>query len=150
MTKFEEICEIKNIESNEYPDILCRMTINNKEIICVGNNNGISIIDFENKKFICNVNLSYITTSLISFKNSNNNYLIIGAKSSNRSKTKFNFYFLNLLLNYNKNGEIKSDIVCTFDPMHFYDINSLKLLNNENKNILISSGNEDKTIKIWH
>ena len=149
VSNFEEICEIKDIPSNEHSEILCKMSIYNKEIICIGNNNGVNIVDFGKKKVICNVNLIYQTTSLTSFSLNNNDYLIIGAKSSNKARTMFKFYFLNVLLKCDKNGEIKSETISIFEPMHYYDINSMKLFENKDRKIFISTGNEDKRIKIW-
>ena len=146
VTRFEEISEITDIESNEYPNILCKMKIKNKEIICVGNNNGFSVVDLESEKIIGNANLSDQTTSLISFRD---NSVLIGSKSSNKNRTVFKFYFVNVLLKLNKKGKIKTEAVSIFEPIHYYDINSLKLLNIDDRDILISSGNEDKSIKIW-
>ena len=146
VTRFEEISEITDIESNEYPNILCKMKIKNKEIICVGNNNGFSIVDLESEKIIGNANLSDQTTSLISFRD---NSVLIGSKSSNKNRTVFKFYFVNVLLKLNKKGKIKTEAISIFEPIHYYDINSLKLLNIDDRDILISSGNEDKSIKIW-
>ena len=146
VSRFEEISEITDIESNEYPNILCKMKIKNKEIICVGNNNGFSVVDLESEKIIGNANLSDQTTSLISFRD---NSVLIGSKSSNKNRTVFKFYFVNVLLKLNKKGKIKTEAISIFEPIHYYDINSLKLLNIDDRDILISSGNEDKSIKIW-
>ena len=123
----DEIYEIKNINSNENPEILCKMNVGDKEIICVGNNKGLDVVDLEKKNIINNIDLFYQVTSMINLSVDNRDYLIVGAKTNNK-RAKLNLYIFTLIMKYDEFKRIKIDIISKFESMHKYDINSLKIL----------------------
>ena len=171
--------KIKNIESNENRNIICKYN-NNKDIIFVAFDEGINIVSIKNKILIQKIILNEIISSLcpiemeINIENKNKKIfgLLLGTKRKIFGE-KVNYAYSMLQIGFNMNnkdqGNIYDDInkkneikiISRKDRIHYYDIvnmeNSLLNKNKETLNIIenkqeqwiFTTGNEDKLFKIW-
>ena len=171
---------IRNIESNENNNIICKYN-NKRKIIFVGFDKGISIVSIARKCLIKKIILNEIISSIcpiemkvnINGKDKNIFGILMGAKRKIFGEN-VNFAYSMLQLGFNLNDkdegiisdddnkEINYAIISRKDRIHYYDVNNLQnslwmknketlnIIQNKNEQWIFSSGNEDKLIKIWN
>ena len=170
---------IKNIESNENTNIICKYN-NKRDIIFVAFDNGINIVSIVKKILIKKIILNEIISSLcpiemevyLGEENKKIWGLMLGAKRKIfGEKVNYAYSLLQIGFNLNEKDEgiltddgkkdIEYKIISRKDRIHYYDItnlqnslwdknkDSLKIMENKDEQWIFSSGNEDKLIKIW-
>ena len=170
---------IKNVESNENTNIICKYQ-NKRDIIFVAYDKGINIVSIVKKMLIKNIVLNEIISSLcpiemnVDIGDGNKKIwgLMLGAKRKIYGE-KVNFAYSMLQVGFNlnekdegnltddENKNIEMKIISRKDRIHYYDVNNLQnslwdknkdtleFIENKDEQWMFSSGNEDKLIKIW-
>jgi hypothetical protein len=172
------IYQIKNIESNENNNIICKYN-NKNEIVFVAYDKGMQIVSVIKKCLIKKIELGEIISGLcpmITHLDMGNGKietvfgLICGAKRKIYGEN-VNYAYSLLQMGFNLNDKGKGEIdiekeieykeISRKDRVHYYDVNNLKnsifLKNNDtltikddkNEQWIFSAGNEDKLLKIW-
>jgi len=155
-----EINTIKNIESNENPNIICKYN-NQNDIIFVAYDKGINIVSIINKCLMQKIITKEIITSLCPFishikkKNKNEFFcLICGIKKRVYGQNvNYNYNFIQILFNLEEKNKIKINYINKKDEknnkildyklsekelVHYYDIASIEnslFLNNSILNV---------------
>ena len=168
---------IKDIESNENNNIICKYN-NKNEIVLVAYDKGINIVSIVKKCLIKKIVLNEIISGLcpimmdsdIGGRTEKICGVLCGAKRKIYGEN-VNYAYSLLQIGFNLNDkdqgeiDIEKDIeykrISVKDRVHYYDVNNLKnslfLKNNEtltikddkNEQWIFSAGNEDKLLKIW-
>ena len=175
---YEYYC-IKNVESNENNNILCKFQ-DKRDIVFVAFDKGINIVSIIKKSLIQKIILNEIISSLcpiemnviINDKNEKVWGLMLGAKRRIFGE-KVNYAYSMLQIGFNLNEkdkgtvsdndkkEIDWKIISRKDRIHYYDITNLQnsifnknketmeIIENKDEQWIFTSGNEDKLFKIW-
>ena len=168
---------IKDIESNENNNIICKYN-NKNEIVLVAYDKGINIVSIVKKCLIKKIVLNEIISGLcpimmdsdIGGKTEKIFGVLCGAKRKIYGEN-VNYAYSLLQIGFNLNDKDKGEIdiekeieykrISVKDRVHYYDVNNLKnsifLKNNDtltikddkNEQWIFSAGNEDKLLKIW-
>jgi WD40 repeat protein len=168
---------IKDIESNENNNIICKYN-NKNEIVLVAYDKGINIVSIVKKCLIKKIVLNEIISGLcpimmdadVGGKNEKIWGVLCGAKRKIYGEN-VNYAYSLLQIGFNLNNKGKGEIdiekeieykeISRKDRVHYYDVNNLKnsifLKNNDtltikddkNEQWIFSAGNEDKLLKIW-
>ena len=168
---------IKDIESNESPNIICKFNNQNK-IVFVACNNGINVVSIINKCLIKTIKTNQIITSICPFISHYQNKeifsILCGAKERiYNEKINYRYNLLQIYINLDEEKEIitiknskdnKSDLQIKKydflgkDSTHRHDINQIENVmfcqNNifnikKEEQIIITSGSEDKNLIFW-
>jgi WD40 repeat protein len=168
---------IKDIESNENNNIICKYN-NKNEIVLVAYDKGINIVSIVKKCLIKKIVLNEIISGLcpimmdsdVGGRNEKIWGVLCGAKRKIYGEN-VNYAYSLLQMGFNLNDKGKGEIdiekeieykeISRKDRVHYYDVNNLKnsifLKNNDtltikddkNEQWIFSAGNEDKLLKIW-
>ena len=170
---------IKNVESNENTNIICKYQ-NKRDIIFVGYDKGINIVSIVKKMLIKNIVLNETISSIspiemnVDIGDGNKKVwgLMLGAKRKIFGE-KVNFAYSMLQVGFNlnekdegnltddENKNIEMKIISRKDRIHYYDItnlqnslwdknkDTLEFIEDKDEQWMFTSGNEDKLIKIW-